>query len=64
MRKAFKADVPLAERSAWEDWIARDRSEIVRLSAEIASAEARIDSIVYQLFELTPDEIALLEASI
>ena len=64
VRKAFKADIPLAERSAWEDWIARDRAEIVRLSAEIAAAEARIDGIVYELFELTPDEIALLEASV
>jgi hypothetical protein len=25
VKKAFKADIPLAERSAWEDWIARDR---------------------------------------
>ena len=58
----FKADIPLAERSAWEDWITRDRAEIARLSAEIAQAEARIDSIVYDLFDLTPDEIALLES--
>ena len=50
----FKADIPLAERSPWEDWITRDR-------AEIAQAEAQIDSIVYALFDLTPDEIALLE---
>lgn len=64
VKKAFKADIPLAERSAWEDWIARDRAEIARLSAEIAAAEARIDGIVYDLFELSPEEIALLEASI
>ena len=64
VKKAFKADVPLAERSAWEDWIGRDRAEIVRLSAEIAAAEARIDGVVYRLFDLTPDEIALLEASV
>lgn len=64
MRKAFKADIPLGERSGWEDWIARDRAEIVRLSAEIAAAEARIDGIVYGLFDLTPEEIALLEASL
>lgn len=49
-------------RSAWEDWITRDRAEIARLSAEIAKAEAQIDSIVYGLFDLTPDEIALLES--
>ena len=62
VKKVFKADIPLAERSAWEDWITRDRAEIARLSAEIAQAEAQIDSIVYALFDLTPDEIALLES--
>ena len=57
------ADIPLSERSDWEDWIKRDRAEIVRLTAEIAQAEAQINSIVYELFELTEDEIALLEAA-
>ena len=47
VKKVFKADIPLAERSAWEDWITRDRAEIARLSAEITKAEAQIDSIVY-----------------
>jgi hypothetical protein len=62
VKKVFKADIPLAERSAWEDWITRDRTEIARLSAEITKAEAEIDQIVYGLFDLTPDEIALLES--
>jgi len=62
VKKVFKADIPLPDRSAWEDWITRDRAEIARLSAEIAAAEARIDRIVYNLFDLTPDEIALLES--
>jgi hypothetical protein len=62
VKKVFKADIPLSDRSAWEDWITRDRAEIARLSAEIAAAEARIDSIIYSLFNLTPGEIALLES--
>lgn len=64
VKKVFKADIPLADRSDWEDWINRDRAEIARLTAEIAQAEAQIDSIVYDLFDLTEDEIALLEAAI
>jgi hypothetical protein len=55
-------DLREADRSPWEDWITRDRTEIARLSAEISAAEARIDSIVYNLFDLTPNEIALLES--
>ncbi len=55
-------DLRPADRSALEDRLTRDRAEIARLSAEIAAAEARIDSIVYNLFNLTPGEIALLES--
>ena len=62
VKKAFKADIPLADRSDWEDWINRDRAEIAHLTAKIAQAEAHINSIVYDLFGLTEDEIALLES--
>ena len=62
VKKVFKADIPLTDRSDWEDWINRDRAEIARLTTEIAQAEAQIDSIVYDLFDLTEDEIALLES--
>lgn len=62
VKKVFKAEIPLGDRSDWEDWITRDRAEIAHLTAEIAQAEAQIDSIVYDLFDLTLDEIALLES--
>lgn len=64
VKKVFKADIPLVERSSWEDWITRDRAEIARLSGEITKAEAQIDRIVYGLFDLNPDEIALLESAV
>ena len=63
VKKVFKVDIPLTDRSDWEDWISRDRAEIARLTAEIAQAEAQINSIVYELFDLTEDEIALLESA-
>lgn len=64
VKKVFKADIPLTDRSDWEDWINRDRAEIARLTAEIAQAEAQINGIIYDLFNLTEDEIALLESVI
>ncbi|MFC2952288.1 Eco57I restriction-modification methylase domain-containing protein [Marinicaulis aureus] len=64
VKKAFKSDIPLSERSAWEDWITRERAKIFQLGSEITQIEANIDKIVYGLFELTEDEVALLEASI
>ncbi len=64
LKKAFKADIPLIERSDWEDWFTRDRAEIASLSAEITKTEAQIDRIIYGLFELTPEEIVLLEGAV
>lgn len=64
VKKAFKADIPLAERTDWENWIAKTRPEIHALTAEIARIEREIDTRVYALFDLTPDEVQLLEASI
>jgi hypothetical protein len=64
VRRAFKQDVPLAERSDWEDWLTRDRRAIDRLTAEIAAAEAEIDRVVYGLFGLTEDEIALVDQAV
>lgn len=64
VKKCFKADIPLSERSAWEDWISRDKAEIARLTGDIKSNERQINEIVYKLFGLTTEEIHLLEASI
>ena len=64
IKKSFKADIPLAERSDWEDWIARDKAAIARLTAEIKQHEDEINTLVYALFDLTDDEIQLLEANI
>lgn len=64
VRKCFKEDIPLSERNEWEAWINRDRTEIARLTAEISKCEAEINALVYTLFDLTTDEIKLLEANI
>ncbi|MGQ7792556.1 Eco57I restriction-modification methylase domain-containing protein [Faunimonas sp. B44] len=62
--RAFKADIPVRERGDWERFLAASGAEVRRLSAEIAAAEREIDRIVYGLFDLTADEIALLESSL
>jgi len=61
--KRFKSDIPLAERSEWEDWLAASRRGIDTHSATIAAAEREIDAIVYCLFGLTDVEIELLDAN-
>lgn len=64
VERALKAKIPLKERNEWENWITTSRAEIHALSAEIARLEAEINAKVYALFDLTPDEIVLLEANI
>ncbi len=64
VKKTFKAEIPLKERGDWEAYLSENAAEVHRLSAEIAAAERAIDAIVYRLFDLTPDEITLLESSV
>jgi TaqI-like C-terminal specificity domain/N-6 DNA Methylase len=64
VKRVFRTDIPVKEREEWESYLAKHAAEVRSLDAEIATAEREIDAIVYRLFDLTPDEIALLEASI
>jgi TaqI-like C-terminal specificity domain len=64
INKAFKADIPLKQRGEWENFRREEGEKVRRLTAEIEQAEREIDAIVYKLFDLTPDEIALLESSL
>jgi len=61
VKRVFKQDVPLTERNAWEAYLKAESDKVRRLTAEIGDAEREIDQIVYRLFELAPDEIALIE---
>ena len=64
VKKARKKPLSIDEGNEWEDRIRQGRAAHDRISGEIASIEAEIDRIVYSLFELTPDEIRLLEENL
>jgi hypothetical protein len=64
IKRAFHADVPVKERTEWEAYLSENAQQVRALTAEIETAECEIDRIVYRLFNLTPDEVALLEASL
>jgi TaqI-like C-terminal specificity domain len=64
IKKAFKTDIPLKQRNGWESFLREEGEKVRRLTAEIEQAERESDAIVYKLFDLTPDEIALLESSL
>ncbi len=61
--KAFKHDIPLREREEWEAWLDEQRSAHHAHTAEIVRLERDLNARVYALFELSPAEIALIEAS-
>nr|WP_137829491.1 N-6 DNA methylase [Methylobacterium sp. L1A1] len=61
VKRVFKQDIPLAERNAWETYLRAEGDKVRRLTSEIADAEREIDRVVYRLFDLTPDEIALID---
>ncbi len=62
-KKLFKQDIPLKERGDWEELFNEQRAAVRERDDTIAAAEASIDRIVYGLFGLDAEEIALLEAA-
>jgi hypothetical protein len=63
-KRVFRTEVPVKERADWEAYLGTHTAQVRALDAEIDRAEREIDSIVYRLFDFTPDEIALLEGSV
>ncbi|TWA26363.1 TaqI restriction endonuclease [Sinorhizobium medicae] len=61
LEKRFKVSIPIKARDEWEAWYEEKSEEARAISENIAAAEANIDARVYQLFELTPTEIAAVE---
>ena len=63
-KRTFKTEIPVKDREGWEKYLAEKSAEVIKLTAEIEAAEREINAIVYKLFDLTPDEIKLLEDSL
>jgi hypothetical protein len=64
IKRAFRDDIPIRQRGEWESYLSENATRVRELSDRIATSEREIDQIVYGLFDLTPDEITLLESSI
>ena len=63
LHKAGGHDIPVAQRDEWEAWLAAQRADHARLTADIVHRETELNARVYALFGLTEDEIAIIEAS-
>jgi hypothetical protein len=64
VKRTFKTEIPVKDRDDWEKYLVEKSTEVIKLTAQIEAAEREIDAIVYKLFDLTSDEIKLLEDSL
>jgi len=61
VKGCFKHDIPVAERDQWEAWFATQKAEHDRLTGRIVDLETELNDRVYHLYDLTRDEIAIVE---
>ena len=64
VKRAFHAEIPLRERGEWEGYLRENAERVRELTERVAGAEREIDQIVYALFDLTAEEVELLEQSL
>jgi hypothetical protein len=63
LQKVYKRDIPVKDRDEWQAWLTEQQAEHARLTGLIVAGEEELNGRVYGLFGLTPEEIAVVEAS-
>ena len=58
-----KIKMGLADEAEWEEYFLAEQTKAKQLIAEIERTDREIDQMVYKLYDLTEDEIAIIEAS-
>ena len=59
-----KKKLSLTEQDEWEDYFNDYKEELTELQQKIGETDKAIDQMVYQLYELTPEEIKIVEEGI
>jgi hypothetical protein len=63
VRKALKREIPVRQRDDWEEWLLSRRAEHAQYTAEIVRLETALNARVYDLFDLGPAEVRVIEES-
>ena len=58
-----KIALTLTQKSEWEDYFATEQHKAQTLQTQIQQTDQQIDHMVYQLYGLTDDDIAIIEAN-
>ena len=63
VKKALKREIPVRDRDDWDDYLRERKAEHEAYTREIVRMETELNERVYALFDLTLDEIKLIEES-
>jgi len=64
IKSIFKRELKLSERDEWEDYLKGKRKKVEELNNTLNKIENDLNTEVYKLFDLTPDEIKLIEENV
>lgn len=58
-----KIKLTLSDEAEWADYFDQEKSKALEIQSKIASTDQEIDQMVYELYELTEEEIKIVENS-
>lgn len=58
-----KIKLSLSEEAEWEDYFLQEQQKAIALKQQITTTDQEIDKMVYELYELTDEEISIVENS-
>ena len=61
IKNQFKKVIPLVERNDWQDYFEDGKTQIAVLDRQIAQHEEELNKEIYRLFNLTQEEVLLIE---
>ena len=59
--KRLKVKLSLSQESEWEEYFLEEKSKAIAIDSEIKNTDKKIDSMVYKLYDLTDEEIKIIE---
>ncbi len=59
----LKVTLSLSQKAEWEEYFTKEQAAAQALQNQIATTDKAIDQMVYKLYELTPEEIAIVEGA-
>ena len=59
--KRLKVKLSLSQESEWEEYFLEEKSKAITVDSEIKNTDKEIDSMVYRLYDLTDEEIKIIE---